>query len=374
MTASDELKSLISKITKDKVENSEKLKAIFNWVSENIRYISVSIGIGSYQPHPASEVFINRYGDCKDMTNLLCTMAKEANVDVFPAIISTWQNGNVDTSIISTSHFNHVIAYYPTTGDEGIWMDATDKSCGFNALPWYDQGRLVLAVLEDSSKFIRTPQLKYLSNRIKTEWNIDLQSDGSASVSGINRFWGAQANDRRFDLLMKTEKNKNNWLENIISEKCEFVKLDSLSISGDTPIKDPLVVNYSFSTDKFANKLQEDLIFCPGDLSNMNLGDYFNEEERKYPIQFKYGMQQQYNFVICLPENWQVNSENVEKSLKSDFGEASWRWYTKDNKLNIQNQFILTGDDVSPDDYPKFKSFLKEVKLQELEQVVISRQ
>ena len=105
----------------------------------------------------------------------------------------------------------------------------------------------------------------------------------------------------------------------------------------------------------------------------MNLADYFTEEERTYPIQFKYGMQQQFYFTINLPENWRVKSENVEKSVKSDFGEAFWRWYTKDNKLHIQNQFILIGDDVSPEEYPKFKSFLKEVRLQELEHVVLGK-
>jgi len=372
MTVSDELSDLVLKITKDKAENSEKLKAIYNWVNKNIRYIAVSIGIGSYQPHRASEVFKNRYGDCKDMTNLLCTMAKEANVDIYPALISTWQNGIMDSSIISTSQFNHVIAYYPTVGDEGIWMDATDKACGFNALPWYDQGRLVLAVLEDSSKFVKTSRLQYLSNRTKTEWEINLQPDGSAKITGQNRIWGAQANDRRFDLLMLTEKNKKKWFESIVLEKCVFTELDTMDVKGDVPIKDPLVINYKFFTERFANKLQDELVFCPGDFSNMNLADYFTEEERTYPIQFKYGMQQQYNFIINMPENWHVKSENVEKSVKSEFGEAAWRWYIKDNKLHIQNQFILKGDNVSTEEYPEFKLFLKEVRLQELEQMVLS--
>jgi hypothetical protein len=75
-----------------------------------------------------------------------------------------------------------------------------------------------------------------------------------------------------------------------------------------------------------------------------------------------------------LPENWQMKSEEVDNSVKSDFGEASWRWYMKDNKIHIQNQFILKGDDINPEEYKEFKLFLKEVKLQELEQVVLTNQ
>lgn len=373
MQVSDELISLVLKLTKDKVENTEKLRAIYNWVNDNIRYISVSIGIGSYQPHPASQVLKNRYGDCKDMTNLLCTMAKEAEVDIFPAIISTWQNGSIDTSIVSVGHFNHVIAYYPTGGDKGIWMDATDKACGFDALPWYDQGRLVLAILEDSSKFIETPKINYLSNRTKTSWEVDLNANGSAVVKGVERIWGAQANDTRFELMMRSENDIKKWIENNITEKCNFTKLDSFAIKGDVSMQDPLIIKYTFTTEKFANNILGDLLFCPGDISNVNLLDYFTEEKRKYPIQFKYGMQQQVNLDINLPDNWQVKTKEVDKKVNSDFGEASWRWNISANKLQIQNQFILDGEDILPDDYPKFKTYLKEVREQELTVVLLTK-
>ena len=374
MIVSEELKNLVLDITHRKVENSEKLKAIYQWVIENIRYISVSIGIGSYQPHLADEIFLNRYGDCKDMSTLLCTMAKEANIDVYPVIISTWQNGNVDSSIVSVGQFNHLIAYCPSLGENGIWMDATDNACQYGALPWYDQGRLVLVVTEDSSVFKLTPKLKYLSNRTKMEWQVDLESDGSAKIKGENRSWGAQANDLRYDLLIKSEKDKNIWMEKMIAEKCIFSKLDSMSISGTNPIKDPLIINYTFSTERFTNKVDNDLIFCPGDISSFNLSDYFMEEERAYPVQFKFGMQKQVNLTINIPKDWQVKTEGEDKNIKSDFGEASWRWYTRDNKLHIRNLFILNGDGVDPIDYPEFKSFLKEIKLQELKQVVLTKE
>jgi hypothetical protein len=373
MTVSEELKKLVVKLIHGKVEDKEKLKAIYNWIIENIRYISVSIGIGSYQPHPASEVYQNRYGDCKDMTNLLCTMAKEANIDVYPAIISTWQNGYADTSIISVSQFNHVIAYFPVSAESSIWMDATDRVCAFDALPWYDQKRLVLAVMDDSSTFILTPGVNHLSNRIKTDWQIDLQPDGSANIKGVERIWGAQANDLRFELLMQSEKNRKNWMEKKVAEKCVFTKLDTMSIGGDTPIKDPLIVNYSFSTERFMNKVNEDLVFCPGDISTLHFLDYFMEENRTFPIQFKYGMQQQVNLTVQIPDNWQITTRNEDKTLRSDYGEASWRWYTNGNKFHIQNLFILNGDDIEPSNYSKFKSFLKEVKLQELKLVVLNK-
>lgn len=372
MTVSEEMKNLINKITHNKIEDIKKLEAIYNWVNENVRYISVSIGIGSFQPHAASEILQNRYGDCKDMTNLLCTMAKEANIDVFPAIISTWQNGQVDTSIISVSHFNHVIAYCPSLGEEGIWMDATDRACEFNSIPWYDQGRLILAVLEDSAKFILTPKINPLSNRIKTDWHVNLKSDGSAIIAGEDRIWGAQANDLRFELLMQSDKDRKEWIERTINGKCEFSILDSLSISGEYPIRDPLIIKYYFKTERFAGKVEQDLFFCPGNFSSMHMSDLFTEKERKYPIQFKYGMQKQVHLTIELPQNIYMKTANEDISISNDHGDASWQWYLRDEKLFIKNVFILKGDDIRPNEYSEFKSFLKEVEFQDLKQVVLA--
>ena len=106
----------------------------------------------------------------------------------------------------------------------------------------------------------------------------------------------------------------------------------------------------------------------------MKLSDYFSDEVRKYPVKFKYGMQQQFNLEIKLPKDWKVKTKEIDKIIESQFGRASWRWYASNNTLYIQNQFILKGEDILPEDYAEFKSFLKKVRKQELETIVLSKE
>ena len=42
------------------------MAALYNYVAQNIRYVSLSFGLGRFQPHSAADVFKNQYGDCKD--------------------------------------------------------------------------------------------------------------------------------------------------------------------------------------------------------------------------------------------------------------------------------------------------------------------
>jgi transglutaminase-like putative cysteine protease len=65
-----QIRSIAEAITKGKTTDDEKLRAIYEYASERIRYIGIDLGAGRYTPHAAEEVLANRYGDCKDKHTL----------------------------------------------------------------------------------------------------------------------------------------------------------------------------------------------------------------------------------------------------------------------------------------------------------------
>ena len=68
------IKAKVAELIAGKTTEEEKVRAIYAYVSTQIRYIGVAFGIGRYQPHHALEVFENQYGDCKDKHTLLAAM------------------------------------------------------------------------------------------------------------------------------------------------------------------------------------------------------------------------------------------------------------------------------------------------------------
>ncbi|MFC2088279.1 DUF3857 domain-containing transglutaminase family protein [Calditrichota bacterium] len=370
MRTSDEIKNLVARITKGMVDQREKLKIIYEWVRDNIRYVSVAIGIGSYQPHAAESILFNRYGDCKDMTTLLCTMAKEADLEVHQVLIGTWYNGRVDTSLASVSQFNHAIAYCPTVGENGTWIDATDKACPFEQLPWYDADMPVLLVKDEGdSEIMFTPRVTYNENRKQLEWIVNLDSAGAALIEGKNMLWGASASELRYDLMSQSASERKIWMETYLSSRCALIKLDSLSIIGIDPIKDPLIISYKFSSQNFANVIKNRMNFCPGDISEINLSDYFLSEERQHPIRFRFGAKTKMNITMNIPEEWTIETEDFSHSLSSSFGQSSWNWFESDNKFYIQSEFILEGNLITPEEYLDFKNYLDSTHQIELKEV-----
>ena len=60
-------------LTKNTKTPQEQAEALYRFVATQVRYISLSFGVGRFQPHTPDEVLDHGYGDCKDKT--LCWRA-----------------------------------------------------------------------------------------------------------------------------------------------------------------------------------------------------------------------------------------------------------------------------------------------------------
>ena len=133
----------------------EKIQALYDYVSKNIRYVSLSFGLGRYQPHSAADVFANQYGDCKDKHTLLAAMLRAANVSSDAVLIPF--SRDLDTSMPSPSQFDHVITAVPT--EHGlIWMDSTAEVAPFRLLSAALRNKSALLVPPNGDgKIVETP-------------------------------------------------------------------------------------------------------------------------------------------------------------------------------------------------------------------------
>ncbi len=374
MKATDRIQKLAVKLTKGLKNEEEKLEAIYEWVRDNVRYMALEIGIGGFQPYPAREVLLNQYGDCKDMTTLLCTLCKEAGIDVHEVLVSSWQNGIPDTTLPSPLHFNHVIAYCPAVGEEGIWMDPTQKGTPFGQLPWYDQGIPVLVVGEGGEgRLVTTPQTSPETNQSVMDWQVKLKSDGSAEIEGETRLYGAFAEEKRRDLIYTSRADLRQWLETYLAQRCSGAILDSFSLAGVQPAQDPLTISYQFSTTTFAIPREQNLIFQPSTIYSLNHPDFFRSTEREHPIRFQYGFQNELYLKINLPHGFTLKSqENLDDVVQSAFGSAHWQQKINDNTLHMHTRYLLKGDEVAPSQYQAFQKFLDKIRRNDLREMVLT--
>ena len=147
-----EIAAKARELTRGAGSDREKVRAIYDYVT-GLRYVAIPLGVNSFRPHAAANVFKNQFGDCKDKANLFNTLLRAVNVDACLVLVPRFSQAH---AAVPGFAFNHAISRV-ALGGETIWVDTTDDVCRFGLLPPGDSGRNVLAVDGKSTALSRLP-------------------------------------------------------------------------------------------------------------------------------------------------------------------------------------------------------------------------
>ena len=139
------LQAKADEVTAGAKTDTEKVRALYEYVSEHNHYIAVDFGIGRYQPHAATEVLANQYGDCKDKHTLLAALLRAKGFHPSAALVGLGLEMN--EKVPSPGAFNHLITVVEVDGGP-VWLDATTEVAPF---------RVLLPVLRDKQALVVPP-------------------------------------------------------------------------------------------------------------------------------------------------------------------------------------------------------------------------
>jgi tetratricopeptide (TPR) repeat protein len=121
-------------LTRGLTSPADKLRALYQFVATESRYLSLSFGVGALVPHKASEVLANSYGDCKDRHTLLAALARAAGITTYPALISSSQLLDPDEPLpAQTDHMITVGVLGPRESD-WVWLDSSTGVAPFGLI------------------------------------------------------------------------------------------------------------------------------------------------------------------------------------------------------------------------------------------------
>src|SRR5271163_267428 len=89
MTVDDNVRKRAAELTRGADTPTEKARRLYDFVARDVRYVSISLGLGRYQPHSAVDVLVNGYGDCKDKHTLLSAMLLAEGIRSYPVLIGS---------------------------------------------------------------------------------------------------------------------------------------------------------------------------------------------------------------------------------------------------------------------------------------------
>jgi Transglutaminase-like superfamily len=188
-----QVRELAAKLTAGKTTREAKLRALFDFVADDIRYVNYVSGEW-WLPNRPQQLLARREGDCDDKALLLITLLKAVGIDAQEVMVQTRLTGQ--PSVLrargaAVPLFDHGIAFLPGPGG-GTYLDATSPQSRLGPLPSMD-ARAVALRLDGPAEIVDLPSSSPDDHGVDATWTIGLKPDGSADLEGEERATGDDA-------------------------------------------------------------------------------------------------------------------------------------------------------------------------------------
>ena len=354
--------NLVQGITRQATNRIDKIKAVYNYVQSNIEYVLANFGRSGYRPHPASKVFENGYGDCKDQTVLVISMLKVLGVKAYPALLVPFPFKNVNKKVPSY-FFNHVIVYIPQpTGD--IWIDTTSNS-KFSYLSWPDQDRSAFVIDGKGGYFKKTPLMPLARNQgtIKTTYHIsgdDLALDMQITASGAL----GDSLKAIFSILtlQQREQSIRSWVTNLYPNS--EVLLVNTSDMKDSEIEFQIDVAI-----RFIKTMDEEVDHIPIKIDFSTALGFFTKllslprpEDRKYDYLEGFACQLSAEWSFAPADSSYVLSVYPEeKRIDSECLSFNTEYKKENDSVRVRSSLIVKNALIRKENYPDFYTTIRDL-------------
>ena len=355
LDGSEQIKQQVATLSSSRNTTLPKMQALADFVQHNIRYVAISLGIGGLQPHAASDVFSNRYGDCKDKATLFRTMLREIGVDSYFVVINT-ERGAVTRDAPAHNGFNHVVTAiklpasisdpsliatveHPKLG-KLLFFDPTNEMMPFGQIGGYLQANYGLLVTPEGGELIQLPQQPSTMNGIQRTGRLTLDANGMLKGDVNELRLGDRAWTERWRLRTLTkDSDRIKPIESLLGGSMTSFRITKASVLNYQHIDRPFGFDYSFESDKYAKNAGDLILLRPRVVGNKSSGILETKDPRQFPVEFEGPVKDVDSFEITIPAGYEV--DDLPPPVDTDYSFASYhsRTEAKGNVIHYSRTF-----------------------------------
>ncbi len=355
----DAVKAKADSLVQGKTDDMSKVKALYDYVSRDFRYVSLSFGLGRYQPHAAAEVMSVGYGDCKDKNTLLAALLQAEGFESTSVLINARQD--IDPDVPSPSQFDHVITRVPVDGQE-IWLDSTSGIVPFRMLAFPLRDKQALAVPpEGVPGLVRTPaNLPFAAyDRSRLYGSLSETGKLTAHVSATVR--GDPELAIRYALRQIPS---NHWKEvmqgSLQNSPLRGGEISNLHVTDPSDTDTPLQIDYDVSAGNYFDwSASEPKLPLP--IASVHLPPIGESDDKDKPIKLGPPAEVQAEVTLSIPSKYTVQLP-IGVDVKRDYVEYHSSYKMSGDQLVSNRDLKLIASTIPSNRREDFEAFRRVVE------------
>ncbi len=351
----------------------EAIARAFEYASQEIRYVSIQIGIGGFKPSTPDEVARRGYGDCKDKAYLLQSLVDAWGVRTYPVLVRTRSEG-VLPDVPTPGAFNHMIAAVeipPGTGEE-LWsvveveglgrlllLDGTSNGDNAWNLPTMDQGTRALVVHAGGGKLIDIPVQPPQAAEIYLAIEATVDPDAKLVTAQVRRkISGGSAVNRRDE---EREWDTAQRLRARLDEAQRWfpgTTVTDYRVEGFETPGEPIVETIDLSDGRAGEIIEDLLILEPGRPAGALIAGALPPPPRKWELKLPGPRRHVTEVRIRLPSDWVPEALPPPLDLDSVDLSANSSWELDGETLVFRRRAELLTQRIPAERYAAFRQAL----------------
>lgn len=332
-----ELVTLVEELTGDKETELEKVKAIYYWAQQNIKYIAFEYALGGFIPREANAVFQKKYGDCKDNSSILHEMLEIAGIKGHLTWIGTrsipYTYEQVPTPLVD----NHMILAYKDLGNT-YYLDATGRHLPIDYPASFIQGKEALIAMEDGNFIIeKVPVVAAERNAVKEVTELKLEGENLVGKSRVKISGFPKVDITNYLEEIKTPEKLKEFYKAQFEKGNNRFLIEAFNETNKYSYEEDLVVDYTFSINNYTKKLGEE-VFVNLNL-NKELSYFKTPDDRKNEVEYDYKTYFHFTNSLEIPEGYEVDYLPEGQDLKNKFLSSTLTYSVEENKI-VYNHII----------------------------------
>jgi len=362
-------KNFFRDLVKDIPDETQKIKAIYQYMQKNFRYVSIQLGIGGLKPFSAEFTDNKKYGDCKALSNYMKAALKAVGIKSYVAIINAEYNKAPVDPDFPANQFNHVILCVPQ-GKDTIWLECTSNTAAFGKLGTFTENRNALLITEEGGVLVPTPSSKPEDNIFALHTTVTLKADGQGEAKALVSTKGRYREMMDYMITEKKDDQKEFIVHGIGFKQPDYFNMSKLS----TDDLHTTAIDLSFE------KVPE---FIAGNKLFISLRMYKfwdrklpKADNRKLDYFFRNPLIQTDTTVFKLPEGYTIEALPKEKELSCPHATYSTQYWFNESERAVYStaKLVLQRHRIPAADYAAVKKFFDDIMLDEAQRIVVKKQ
>ena len=344
-------KQKVKELTAGCTSDKEKIAALYKYLGDKTRYVSIQLGIGGWQPMSAEEVGKTGFGDCKALTNYMQALLKEAGIESCQTIIST-RYSELLKDFPNMHQTNHVILTIPQADGSNMVVECTNPQLPLGFISGDYAGHQALQVVNGVGKLIRIPESTPDNNYEKIVADVQLQADGKSVVKFSDDHYGDRYDAVR-SIVYQDDKERKERVCRWISLQDPVV--ESVKVN-ETKTDIPHLDVQSELKGTYAKINGNKMFIVCNPFRNVHIPRFRKDRTRPIITENAYRLEDEIR--ITLPDGYVYPAGQNADTTKTDFGSYTLDIRQDGQKLIIKTSFTINKGrfDISrKDDFANFR-------------------